>query len=261
MRKRRRGDDGRVFNAHAVVHFVLLFQAAQDRDGVFDIGFADEDDLEAAFERCIFLDVLAVFVQRSGADGAQLSASERGLQHVGGVDGAFGCSGSDQRVQFVNEENDLALRVFDFLEDGFEAVFELAAILRAGEHRSEIERDYALVLQDFRHVAGDDALGEAFDDGRFADAGLADEHGIIFRAAREDLDHAADFFIASDDGIELAAAGLLGEVASVFLQRLELGFGILVGNFLRAADDGERFQDCVVGRAMAQQGSAVPGPA
>ena len=221
MRERRRGDDRRVFDAHAVMHFVFFFQAAKNRDRVFDIRLADEDDLEAAFERRIFLDVLAIFVQRGCADGAQFSAGERRLQHVRGVDGAFGRAGADQRVQLVDEENDLSLRVFDFFQNGFEAVFELAAILCAGEHRSEIERDHALVLQDFGNVAGNDALGETFDDGSLADAGFADQHGIIFRAAREHLDDAADFFVASDDGIELAAAGLLGQVAGIAFQRLD----------------------------------------
>src|SRR4029077_4668715 len=77
------------------------------------------------------------------------------------------------------------------------------------------------------------------------------EHWIIFGTAREYLDHAADFFIASNDGIELAAAGLLGKVACVFVQRLGLCFGILVGNFLRTADDGEGFQDRFIGSAVA----------
>ncbi len=108
-----------------------------------------------------------------------------------------------------------------------------------------------LFFRDFGHVAGDDALREAFDDGGFADAGLADQHRIIFRAAGEHLDDAADFFVAADDGIELAAARLLGQIASVALQRLVLGFGILVGHLLRAADHGERFQDGVVGGAVA----------
>ena len=115
MRKRRGGDDGRILDAHAVMHFVALFQAAQNGDGVFDIGLADENDLEAAFEGGIFLDVFAVFVERGGADGTQLAASQRGLEHVGGVDCAFGGSGADQGVQFVDEENDLALRSLRFL--------------------------------------------------------------------------------------------------------------------------------------------------
>ena len=40
-----------------------------------------------------------------------------------------------------------------------------------------------LVLQALGHVALDDALGEALDDGGLADAGLADEHRVVLGAA------------------------------------------------------------------------------
>ena len=250
MRKSRCGNNGRVLDADAVMHFVLFLQPAEDGDGVFDIRLAHEHDLKAAFERGVFFDVLAIFIERGSADGAQLSAGKRGFQHIRGVDRAFGGAGADQGVQLVDEEDDLALRIFDFFQDGFQAVFEFAAILRAREHGSQIERDDALVLQDFGHVAGDDALRQAFDNGRLAHSRLADEHGIIFRTPRKHLHHAADFFIASDDGIELAAPCLLVQVAGITLQRLILRFGILVGDALRSSNRGERFQDGVVGRAV-----------
>src|SRR5437899_750955 len=138
VRKRRRRDDRRVFDANAMVNFVLLFQAAQDRDRVFNVGLSNEDDLEAAFESRVFFDVLAVFIERGRADGAEFSASQCRLQHVRSVDGAFGRTGSNQRVQFVDEKNDLALRVLDLFEDGFQAVFELAAVFRSREHCSQV---------------------------------------------------------------------------------------------------------------------------
>ena len=68
-----------------------------------------------------------------------------------------------------------------------------------------------LVLQTFRHVAADDPLGQAFDDGRLADTGLADQHGVVLGAARQHLDDAADLLVAADHRIELA---LRGELAS-----------------------------------------------
>src|SRR5208282_2456823 len=70
MRQGRGRDDGRIFDAHAVMHLVLFLQAAQDGNGVFDIWLAHENDLETAFERRVFLDVLAIFVERGGSDGA-----------------------------------------------------------------------------------------------------------------------------------------------------------------------------------------------
>ena len=133
------GDDGGVLDAHLVVHLVALAQAAQNGDGVLDIRLADEDDLEAALQRGVFLDVLAVLGERGGADSAQLAASESGLEHVAGVDGSLCGSGADESVQLVDEEDDLAVGLVDLLENGFEAVFKLAAKLCAGEHRAQIQ--------------------------------------------------------------------------------------------------------------------------
>jgi hypothetical protein len=159
-------------------------------------------------------------------------------------------------VQLVDEENDFAVRFFNLFQHGLETVFELAAIFCAGEHGAEVERDDALVAQALGHVAGDDAAREAFDDGGFADAGFADEDGVVFGAAAEDLDDAANLFVAADDGVELAAAGEFGEVLGVFLQGLELAFGILVGDALRAADGGERLEDGFVRGAESDEGIA-----
>ena len=253
MRERGRGDDGRVLDADLVVRLVALLEAAQDGDGVLDVGLADVDDLEAALQRCVFLDVLAVLVERGGADGAQLAARQRRLEHVGGVDGAFSRSGADQGVQLIDEEDDLAVGFFDFLQDGLEAVFKLAAKFGAGEHRAEVEGDDALVAQDVGDVAVDDAAGEAFDDGGFADAGLADEDRVVLGAAREHLDDAANLLVAADDRIELAAAGELGEVFGVFLERLVFRLRILVGDALAAAHAGQAFEDRVVRRAQRGQ--------
>jgi hypothetical protein len=65
-----------------MMHFVPFFQSAKNGDGIFDRGLADVDRLEAAFERRIFFNVLALFIERGGADGTQFSAREGGLQHV-----------------------------------------------------------------------------------------------------------------------------------------------------------------------------------
>src|SRR5579863_10303573 len=232
MRERCGRDDRGILYADAVMDFILLLETAEDCDCVFNVGLANENDLEAAFESGIFLDVLAVFVQRGCADRAEFAASECRLQHVRGIDGAFCCSGSDQRVQLVDEENDLALSVLDLLEHCLKAVFEFAAILRAGEHRSEIEGHYALALENFRDVARDDPLRQAFDDGGLADSRLADEHRIVFRSAGENLDDTSDFLVASDVGIELAATSLLRQIASIALERLVLRFRILVRDLL-----------------------------
>ena len=92
-----------------------------------------------------------------------------------------------------------------------------------------------LVLQRLRHVAADDALGQPLHDGRLAHARLADEHGVVLGAARQDLDDAADLLVAADDRVQLAGSGLGGEVAAVLLEGLVRGLGVLAGHALAAA--------------------------
>jgi hypothetical protein len=179
LRQRGRRDDRRVLDAHAVVHLVALLQPAQDRDRVLDARLLHEHRLEAALERGVLLDVLAVLVERGGADGAQLPAREHRLQQVGGVDRALRGAGADDGVELVEEHDDAALALGDLLEHGLEPVLELAAVLRAGDQCTDVECDHAAVAQRLGHVARHDPLGEPLDYGRLAHAGLADQHRVV----------------------------------------------------------------------------------
>ena len=170
---------------------------------------------------------------------------------------AFGGAGADDGVQLVDEQDDLALRVGDFLEHRLQPLLELAAVLRAGDERAHVERDDPLVAQAFGHVAADDPLRQAFDDRRLADARLADQHRVVLGAARQHLNHAPDLVVAADDRIELALARDVRQVAAVPLERLVFAFGILIGHALRAAHGRQRLEDRVLGDADA---SSAPRP-
>ena len=222
------------------MQLVFLLQPAQDRDGVLDRRLRHEDRLEAPGERRVLLHVLAIFVERGGADAMELAAGERRLQQVRGVHGAVGLAGADQRMHLVDEQDDLAVRRLDLREHGLQPLLELAAIFGAGDQRAEIERQHLLVLQALGHVAVDDAMRQPLDDGRLADARLADQHGIVLGAAGQHLDGAPDLLVAADHRIELAFGGGLGEVAGVALQRVIglLGAGRIRGAALAQIVDG-----------------------
>ena len=210
-----------------MVRLVTLLEAAQDRDRVDHGRLADVHGLEAALERCVLLDVLAVLVQRRGADRTKLATGQHRLEEICRVDRAFRGPCADDRVQLVDEEDDLTGRVLDLAEDGLEPFLELTSVLRAREQRADVERPDPLALQALGHVAGNDALRESLDDRGLAHAGLPDQHRVVLRPSREDLDHATDLVVAADDRIELAVLRERGEVAPVLLQGLIRTFGIL----------------------------------
>ena len=223
-----------------MVHLVTLLQPAKDRDGVFDGRLADVDLLKTTLERGVFLHVGAVFVERRRADHSQLAAGEHRLHHVSGVHRTFGTAGTDQRVDLVDERDHLAAGIGDLLQHRLEAFFELTAVLRAGEHRRQVERNEALGLQALGHVARRDTLRQTFDDGRLSDAGFADEDRVVLRAAREHLHDATNLLVATDDGVDLAGASPRGEIDAVLLQRLKLVLGILRRHTVRASNLAQR---------------------
>ena len=168
---------------------------------------ADVHRLEAALERGVLLDVLAVLVERGRADHAQLAAGQHRLEHVAGVHRALGRARADDGVQLVDEGDDLAVGVGDLLEHRLEALLELAAVLGAGDHRarsSEMRRLF------FRLSGTSPSTMRRARPSTMAvlpTPGLADEHGVVLGAPGEHLDDAADLVVAADDRVELALGG------------------------------------------------------
>ena len=116
-------------------------------------------------------------------------------------------------MDLVDEQQHVA-GVHDLLDDLLQTLLELAAVLRAGHERRHVQRDEALVAQDVGHLVGHDELRQALGDGGFAHTGLAQNERVVLLAAREDLHDAFDFRRAADDRIQLALAGLLGEIGA-----------------------------------------------
>ena len=235
----RRGDERLVGDRDPVVRLVLVADALEDLDRVGQRRLVDLDRLEAPLERGVLLDVLAVLVGRRGADRLQLAAGEHRLEDRRRVDGALGGTGPDERVDLVDEQQDVAAGL-DLLEHLLQALLEVAAVAGPGDEGAEVERVQLLVAQRVGDVVVDDLLGEALDDRRLADAGLADENRVVLGPPGQDLHHPLELADAPDDRIELALAGELGEVAAELVEDLAVA---LVGSRIvlrRSADVGAR---------------------
>ena len=180
--QRRRRDQRLVGDRHPVVRLVAVAQALEHLDRVRDRRLGDLDRLEAALERGVLLEVLAVLVERGRADGLQLAAGQHRLEDAGGVDRALGRAGADEGVDLVDEQHDVAAGA-DLLEHLLQALLEVTAVARPGDQGAEVEGVDLLVLERLGDVAADDVLGQALDDRGLADAGLADQHRVVLRTA------------------------------------------------------------------------------
>ncbi len=237
-----------------MVRLEARFQAAQDRDRLFDRRLGHVDLLEAPRQRVIFLEHAAVLVVGGRADAFQRPGGERRLEEVRSVQGpARGGAGTDQRVDLVDEKDRIRV-VHQLLQHRLQALLEIAAVLGPREQRAHVEHVNLAARENFGHLTLDDAAREPLGDRGLAHARLAHEERVVLAPPAQRLDDALDLALAADQRIDLAdqrlgveverigfegAAGLL-LVARGFLLGLAAAFG-----FLRCRRLGDAVRDVV----------------
>ena len=216
-------------NFDTVELLVVVGDTLQNFERVLHVRLVDRDRLEAALERGVLFNVLAILGERRRADDLNFASGERRLQDVGGVHAALGVARADDVMHFVDDKDDVA-HLADLLDEALHAALKLAAELRARDERGQVKKINLLASQLERHVARDDALGEALGNGRLADARLTDQAGVVLLAAVQNLDDAFDLLLAADDRVELAVACALGEIDAVGVEEFVLAplFDLLV---------------------------------
>src|ERR1700722_18401650 len=100
-------------------------------------------------------------------------------------------------MKLINKD-DGVLRFHQLFHDGLQPLFELATIFCSGNDQGKIERQDSLVREKRGNFAVGDALCQSLDDGSLADTGFADQHGIVFSSAAQNLDYALEFAVAAD---------------------------------------------------------------
>ena len=243
VRQNRRRHQGVVKDFDPVINLVALLQAAQDRDRVFHGRLVHHDRLETPLEGCVLLDVLAVLVQRRRTDTVQLAAGQHGLEHVAGIQRAVGLARTDDGMQLIDEQQDLAVGILHVLQHGLQTFLELAAVFCTGDQRAHIQGKNLLILQTLRHVAAGDPLRQALDDRRLADAGLTDQHRVVLGLSGQNPDHVPDLLITADDRIQLLLLCFADQLLAVFFKRVVGRFRIVADHALIAADGLQRLQE------------------
>ncbi len=196
--------------------------AAHHQQGLVFRRFGNLHHLEAAGQGRVFLDVLFVLGPGGGSHGTQGATGQGRLEQVGCVTGAGSATGTHQGMGFVDKQDDRLGRGLHVFDDLAQALFELAFHAGAGLQQAHVEAAQLHVFQGGRHVTGDDAQGETFDHGGLAHPGFTGEDRVVLAPTHEDVHQLANLLVTAHDGVELAAAGLFGQVHSETLERFLL---------------------------------------
>mmetsp|Transcript_7605 Transcript_7605/g.19920 ORF Transcript_7605/g.19920 Transcript_7605/m.19920 type:complete len:592 (-) Transcript_7605:365-2140(-) len=221
-----RGIESLLREDDAVEVLVDITQPVHDCDRLLLRRLTYIDGLESARERGILLDVLAVLAHRRHANAREFASCEARLEQICKVHATAtattpsrGTSAADDGVDLVNRENDLALRLFQLLEQRGDAVLQLAALLGARHEARNVKRENSLPLEEFcAHVVGNRAC-ESLDDRRLAHTRIAEQDRVVLDALRKDLNASLRLVVASHDGINLLLRSQRRHVRAKLLER------------------------------------------
>ena len=130
-------------------------------------------------------------------------------------------------MDLVDEEDDATLGLRHLVDDRLQTLLELTLILRTSDQRTHIERVELLVLQVLRHVATNDTACQSFDDGGLTRTRLTNQNRVVLRTTRQDLQHATNLVVTSDDRVELTLTSQVDQILGILLQRLVVVVGRL----------------------------------
>ena len=117
------------------------------------------------------------------------------------------------------------------------ALLELTAILGTSHKTGQVERPDIHVEKVLGHVAGNNLLRQALNQSSLAHTGIAQDKRVVLGAAREDLHHARNLFLAADNRIEFALASAATKIDGKLLQRTAGNLG--AGNTRLTREEGQ----------------------
>ena len=167
----------------------------------------------------VFVENGTVFVISGRTDAAQRAFCQRRFEQVRRIHcAAAGTACADDGVDFVNKQDGVR-DFFELFQDGLDPSFKVAAVFRASQKRTHIQRVHFGIFQRVGNVAVDDLMCQTFCQRGFAYASLADQKRIVFAAAAQDLHQPFHFMFATNQRVDTAGFDFGVEVDGVVGKR------------------------------------------
>ncbi|MNZ74976.1 hypothetical protein D3C78_934440 [compost metagenome] len=152
-----------------------------------------------------------------------MAACQRRLQQVGCVAGALCATGTNQRMDLIDKQNDRGGAGLNFVNHRLQAFFELALHPGPGLQHADIQQIQLDVAQLWRNVTGHDTQRQAFDHGGFANTGLTGQQWVVLTAPHQNIDNLADFLVTPGHWVNLAITRLGRQILSILRQHAAAG--------------------------------------
>ncbi|MNV19552.1 hypothetical protein D3C71_1104200 [compost metagenome] len=121
---------------------------------------------------------------------------------------------------FVDKQQNGCGRLLHRVDDVFQALLKFTFHARTRLQQAKVEGAQADGFQRLRYVALGNAQRQPFHQGGFPHARFADQDGVVFAAAGQNIHHLTDFGITTKHRIDVALFRFGSDVEGEFIQRV-----------------------------------------
>ena len=120
--------DGIIGNGYLMVHFIFITQSLQHCHCCLFVWFFHFHRLETTFKSCVFFNMFPVFFQCGSTNELDFPTGKSGFQNIGCVNSAFRSPCTDDGMNFIHKQNDIAIG-FYFIHGFFHTFFKFTPVL------------------------------------------------------------------------------------------------------------------------------------
>ena len=217
-RQFRSGLQSLIRNSYTMMILIVLTQSLENFNRIGNTWLINLDRLETSFQSSIFFNVLTIFIRSCSPNGLQLTTRKHRLEHVGSAHRTISRSSAHNSVNLIDKEHNITASL-NFLQHLLETLFEITAITRTSNHRTEVERINLLIFQCFWYITINHFLSQTFNNSSFTHARFANKHRIILRATAQHNHNALNFRTTSNNRIKLTVTCLLSKITSKLVEQ------------------------------------------
>ena len=162
--------------------------------------------LKSSFQCAIFLNAVAIFVERGGTNALYRAPSQCRLHNIGRIHATRCATSANDGVYLVDKDDDVGI-IFNLFKQSANTFFKLSAVFSASHHARHIQTNNAFIEEHRRGFAFGNELSQPFNDSTFAHARFANDDGIVLFSSTKNFCYAQNLPFSTHHGVESVLHG------------------------------------------------------
>mmetsp|Transcript_18369 Transcript_18369/g.25481 ORF Transcript_18369/g.25481 Transcript_18369/m.25481 type:complete len:252 (-) Transcript_18369:655-1410(-) len=202
-----------------MMKFIPWLKTTKNTHSVLRTWLINHDLLETTLQSFVSLDVFSVLINSCSTNTVEFTTSQCWLQEIRSIHRSLSSTSPNDRMHFVNEQNDFSITLLNFLKNSLETFFEFTTHTSTSHKCTKVEPNQtAWWLEGIRDIPSNHTLCNALRNSCLTDTRISNKDWIILGSTRQNLNSPTNFVVSPNDRIELSLFGTFGKINPVFEQ-------------------------------------------